>query len=245
MRALAILLLFAAIIAAAPPKKMLWSWSSPDDFRFLKSSDFGVAYLALSIHFAGQDPVSPSPRAIPVRIGPTTWQTAVIRFDFDSYGSRRPAFTEQQRKDAVQMIVEIAELSRAQGIQIDFDAPHSAYPFYRHLLADVRGRLGPKVFLSITALVSWCDSEQSWLTGLQVDEIVPMAFYMGQSTPAVITLLQSGGQFRFPGCRNSIGVQFGGYDESIRPHKAQRAYFFSEKAWTMETVRAAERTIQP
>ncbi len=245
MRALTILLLYATTAAASPPKIMLWSWNEPDDFRFLKNSEVGVAYLALSIHFAGQDPVSPSPRAIPVRIGPTTWQTAVIRFDFDSYGSRRPAFTEQQRKDAVQMIGEIAELSHAQGIQIDFDAPQSGYPFYRRLLADVRTRLGPKVFLSITALVSWCDSEQSWLTRLPVDEIVPMAFYMGQSTPAIITLLRSGGQFRFPGCRGSIGVQFGGYDDSIRPHKAQRAYFFSEKAWSMETVGAADRTIQP
>jgi hypothetical protein len=244
MRALTILLLYAATAIASPPNIMLWSWSASDDFRFLTSSDVGVAYLALSIHFAGRDDIGPSPRAIPVRIAPTTWQTAVIRFDFDSYGPRRPAFTEQQRKDAVQMIGEIAELSHAQGIQIDFDAPRSAYPFYRRLVADVRTRLGPKVFLSITALVSWCDTEQSWLTGLPVDEIVPMAFYMGQSTPAIITLLQSGGQFRFPGCRNSIGVQIDRYDDSIRPHKAQRAYFFSEKAWSMETVRAAERTIQ-
>src|SRR5271165_2573715 len=88
----------------APPKIMLWSWYAEDDFRFLKSPDIGVAYLALSLTLSGRDEVTPYPRAVPVRIPPHTWQTAVIRFDFDSYGARRPAFTEQQRKLAVKMI---------------------------------------------------------------------------------------------------------------------------------------------
>ena len=225
---------------------MLWSWFADDDFRFVKTADVGVAFLALSIQLAGRDEVRPSPRVHPVRIGPGTWQTAVVRLDFDSYGSRRPAFTEKQLNLVAKMIAEIAEVSRAQSIQIDFDAPRSAYPFYRKLLADVRSRLGSTVFLSITALVSWCDSPSSWMAGLPVDEIVPMAFYMGQSTPAITSMLQSGGQFGFPACRDSIGVQREDYGDSVKPHKNQRAYFFrSEQPWSPDALRAARAAIAP
>lgn len=226
-----------------PPKFMLWSWFAEDDLRFLKDSDIGVAYLALSLWFEGSDKVVPGPRSEPLRIAPNTWQMVVVRFDFNP--NRQPAFSEAQRRLAVKMIAEIAALSGAQAIQIDFDAPASAHSFYRHLLTDVRNRLGPKVFLSITALVSWCETRQSWLAGLPVDEIVPMAFYMGQATPAITTMLQRGGQFSFPGCHESIGVQLG-YGTPVRPHKEQRAYFFAEpQRWSAETVRAARAAVLP
>src|SRR5438309_2329918 len=123
---------------------------------------------------------------------------AVVRCYYDgSDTGRRQAFSERQRQLAVRMIAEIAALTHAQAIQIDFDAPQSAYLFYRQLLGDVRRRLGPSVFLSVTALVSWCQTPRSWLTGLPVDEIVPMAFYMGQATPSITTMLQRGGNFAF------------------------------------------------
>jgi hypothetical protein len=112
------------------------------------------------------------------------------------------------------------------------------------------------VFISITALASWCEGTKSWLTGLPVDEIVPMAFSMGPTAPAITTMLQRGGEFAFAGCRQSIGVELlqpspaqrfgvvtppaviavqpnvapwllgGVTTPSIRPHKLQRAYFF-------------------
>jgi hypothetical protein len=145
------------------------------------------------------------------------------------------------------MIVEIAELSHAQALQIDFDAPRAAYPFYRQLLVDVRQRLGPKVFLSMTALVEWCQARQSWVTALPVDEIVPMAFSMGRATPAVTTMLSRDGQFGFERCRQSIGVQLGD-TTSIRPHHSQRAYFFAppyHAAWSPEAVKAAKAALVP
>jgi hypothetical protein len=73
-----------------------------------------------------------------------------------------------------------------------------------------------------------------------------MAFSMGQATPAITTMLQSGGQFHFPACRASIGVALpGGYDTAIQPHKSQRAYFFSNQPWNPETLHRAEATIRP
>jgi len=229
-----------------PPKMMLWSWYAEDDLRFLKDPGIGVAYLGLTIRFEGRDKVLPQPRFLPLRMSPDTFQMLVVRFDYDSWNKgRQPAFSGQQRQLAVKMIEEISALSHARAVQIDFDAPASAYLFYRQLLANLRNQLGPQVFLSITALVSWCEKSESWLNGLPVDEIVPMAFYMGKATPAVTTMLQRGGQFSYPGCRSSIGAQLG-YGTPINPHEDQRAYFFAQPSrWSPESVRAAKEAILP
>ena len=40
------------------------------------------------------------------------------------------------------MIEEAVRIAKAPAIQIDFDAPPSAYAFYRALLEDVRKRVG-------------------------------------------------------------------------------------------------------
>jgi hypothetical protein len=226
---------------------MLWSWYARDDFRPLADPGVGVAYLALSLRFEGQSEVIPNPRAIPVRIARDTYQMAVVRFDY--YELHRPAFSERQRQLAAGMVAEMAAFARPQAVQIDFDAPRSAWPFYRQLLADIRDRLGPDVFLSVTALVSWCDTAQSWLAGLPVDEIVPMAFSMGQATAATVTMLQRGGQFAFAGCRASMGVGLAAdyYGQpSARPRSNQRAYFFpGSTPWSPETVNAARKVILP
>jgi len=236
-----------------PPQLMLWSWFADDDFRPLASPGLGVAYLALSLSFIGQKEVIPRPRSNPVYIPANTYKMAVVRFDYDPE-TARPAFSPEQRRLAVQMIAEISGLARPDAVQIDFDAPASARTFYRQLISDVRSRLGEDIFLSITALVSWCDSRQSWLSGLPVDEIVPMAFYMGKPTPAIVTMLQRGGQFAFTGCRSSIGIQlpyerlinFRGTDSTVRPHQNQRAYFFSApRKWSAETVDDARKAFIP
>jgi hypothetical protein len=230
---------------------MLWSWYAKDDFRPLADPGVGVAYLALSLRFEGQSEVTPDPRRIPMRIAPDTYQMAVVRFNYLSEAAHRPAFSQQQRRLAARMVAEMATFARPQAVQIDFDAPRSAWPFYRQLLADIRDRLGPDMFLSITALVSWCDTAQCWLAGLPVDEIVPMAFFMGQATAATVTMLERGGQFAFPGCRASIGIALG--DEygrpSARPRNDQRAYVFplfpGPMPWSPETVKAARKAILP
>ncbi len=242
--AVAALCCVSSLLAAtksAPPKIVLWSWSAHEDLRFLKEdADVGVAYLALSLRFEGRAEVVPEPRLIPLRIASNTWQMVVVRCYYEGQDAgQRPAFSDRQRQLAARMIAEIASVTHAQAIQIDFDAPQSAYAFYRQLLRDVRARLGPNIFLSMTALVSWCQTPQSWLAALPVDEIVPMAFSMGQATPAITTMLQRGGNFAFAGCRDSIGVQFG-YGTPIRPRKNQRVYFFAQpQIWSPDTVRAA------
>ena len=44
-------------------------------------------------------------------------------------------------------------LTHAKALQIDFDAPESARPFYRDLLVNLRSQLPEDTFISITALV--------------------------------------------------------------------------------------------
>jgi hypothetical protein len=215
----------------------------------------GVAYLALSLEFEERGGVTPLPRNMPVRIPQGMYQMAVVRIDNPLTGSGRPALSPRQRELAVRMIGEIVDIARPQGLQIDFDAPRSAWPFYRQMLSEVRKRIGPDIFLSITALVSWCGATESWLSGLPVDEIVPMAFSMGQATPATVTMLQRGGQFPFSGCRPSIGIELPvgytvppghDYDLLVRPRSGQRAYFFVGAAkWSPELGSNAQKAFLP
>jgi hypothetical protein len=234
----------------APPQLMLWSWYAEDDFRpLLAGRDIGVAYLGMSLSFEGQNDVSAAPRRVPVRIAPETYQMLVIRFDYREDARSPVAFSQKQRQLAVKMVAEMAALAKPRALQIDFDAPRSARPFYRQVLSDVRERIGPDVFLSMTALVSWCDSSQSWMAGLPVDEVVPMVFRMGQAAQSVVTMLTRGGQFPFPACRESVGVEmFRGQvpEDALRPRKGQRGYFFLDfDKWSANYIANAGEVFRP
>lgn len=135
----------------------------------------------------------------------------------------RPQYGAQQRHKVVQMIAEVAAMTRAKAIQIDFDAPSEARPFYRDLLRDVRTKLPAGTFLSMTSLAAWCTGE-SWMRDLPVDEIVPMVFDMGLAGDAVFQLLRTGGQFEFSGCRSSLGLATGNAKTPFA--RNQRVYRF-------------------
>ena len=170
---------------------MLWAWELSTDLRFVGAREAGVAYHFANLHL-DKTGVSPYPRRQPLLTTPGAFLMPVVRIDFDEH----VPFSTAQREAAAGMIEEALNISKAHAIQIDFDAPRSAYPFYRALLADVRRRIGPRVFLSITALESWCGAG-SWMKNLPVDEIVPMAF---QTNPVLPD------NFAFPACQTSIGV---------------------------------------
>ena len=91
-----------AAAASPPPRLVLWSWFAPEDLRFIKSAEIGVAYRGLSLWFEGRDGVIPGPRLSPLRLSPETWQMVVVRCDFDTQS--RPAFSPQQRRLAAAMI---------------------------------------------------------------------------------------------------------------------------------------------
>ena len=221
----------------APPERMLWSWFADDDLRFLSARTAGVAFRALSVTFRGNAEVIPHPRRTRLRTAPGTYEMAVVRFDFGG----RPGFSERQRHLALRMIEETITLTGARALQIDFDAPRSAYDFYRQLLGDLRRDLGRSVFLSITALVDWC-GERSWMSGLPVDEMVAMEFAMGPAANRVTAQLRSGEEFAFAGCRTSIGLDRAG--PFYKARMGQRVYFFSTGSWSAMGVRAALKAVK-
>jgi hypothetical protein len=218
------LALLAAIAAAAgaepsrkqtPPNLMLWAWERATDLRFIKPAEAGVAYHIANLELESNGTVSPYVRRQPLLTPPGTFLMPVVRIDIQ--GSSKPPLSTAQRTEAAQLIVEALRLSKANTLQIDFDAPQSAWPFYRALLADVRRRVGPSIFISMTALISWCGG-YSWMTQLPVDEIVPMVFRTGWPSSRLPE------QFAFPACRSSIGVSL---DTEHRPVKdARRVYAF-------------------
>ena len=204
-----------------PPKLMLYAWLAPGPSA-AELRDAGVAFDLADV-MLDRDDVWVSPRGAELRLPAGTFAMPVLRLNFEPEGKRKPLWTARQRTQIGQIIAEAVELTQARSLQIDFDAPVSGRAFYRSVLEDARRRLGPDVFLSITALASWCDAG-SWMKGLPVDEIVPLAFRLGQAEQSVQSRLSRGEGFGFAGCRASIGVESEGWRPPIA--RGQRVYVF-------------------
>src|SRR5262245_45879328 len=128
---------------------------------------------------------------------------AVTRIEVDHF--EPPPFSSDQQEQVVSAVAALARLSNVAALQVDFDATASERAFYRGVLYDLRGRLPRTVGLSITALASWCIYDD-WLSGLPIDEAVPMLYRMGVDRKQVLLHLEAGGDFRPPLCRQSVGV---------------------------------------
>jgi hypothetical protein len=230
IRLILVLLAYVSLACASgnpPPSRMLWVWESDTDLRFLKPAEAGVAWLGMTIYFDGTRPPVPEPRASSLLVSADLYQMLVVRLQPDLSSSRKPAWRTEQRKAAAAMILDLVRITRSRALQIDFDAPQSARPFYRELLGDVRRGLEPGVFLSMTALISWCSAPPTWLDGLAVDEIVPMDFDTTSAAP-----------YADPACRQSIGLQRQWKDSSFsgRQRAADRIYLFNYGGWSSSTV---------
>lgn len=212
---------------------MLWAWELPEDLRFIQTPDAGVAFLATSL-LLRNDSVLVRRRMQPLRVAPNVPRMAVFRIDSDRQG--RPTFSAGQRAAAVDEIESVFRLTGVSAIQIDFDARASERAFYRLLLQDLRSRLGRSVFLSITALVSWCGAG-SWLNGLPVDEIVPMLFRMGPEGPKTLYTIDQGGTFPAKECRDAWGLSLDEPPLSAAPPR--RVYVFNARPWTPASVHLA------
>ena len=198
---------------------MFWCWSHCE-LEELKPAEGGVAFLVLTIWMTKDQQVVAQPRRDGFTLKPGVFEMPVLRIE-----ARQPLpqYGAEQRRKVVQMIREVAAMTKAKAIQIDFDAPPEARPFYRDLLRDVRTKLPAGTFLSMTSLAAWCTAE-SWMRDLPVDEIVPMAFDMGPAGDAVFQVLRTGGQFEFSECRSSLGLAVG--DTKTPFARNQRVYRF-------------------
>lgn len=212
------------------PKIILWAWERPENLGFIDPHEIGVAFLAGTIYLRDERVVI-RPRLQPLNVPPGTALIAVVRIESD--GTEPPNFASIRQSNVVSAVSELTRIQGITAIQVDFDAKKSERAFYRDLLFNLRRQLPTSMALSITGLASWCIYDD-WLTGLPVDEAVPMLFRMGVDHRNVLLHLNEGTDFQSPICRHSLGIST---DEPMpRLPAGRRVYIFHPQAWSKEAV---------
>lgn len=202
-----------------------WAWERREDLRFVPGE---VAYLARTIILSG-DTIEVRPRMQPLRVSPGTRVTPVIRIE-----THRATLDAPQRAAVVDAINDL----HAQHVQIDFDATASERGFYGDLIRDLH-RTVPHI--DITALASWC-SDDRWLSGLPIDDAIPMLFQMGPDDRVVRRRLDRGEDFRDPLCRASAGIALDETPPRIPP--GRRLYVFDSHRWSRRDWQRAKEIAQ-
>lgn len=205
---------------------VLWAWERPEDLSFVDPERTDIAFLAGTVRIQ-DDTVMLDPRHQPLKMPAGSKPIAVVRME--SNRQSLPSLTSRMKRDVASAIVSLAESFNASAVQIDFDARVSERSFYRDLLQDIRKGLPGTVPLNITALASWC-MQDAWMSGLPVDEAVPMLFRMGPEGRDILRTLEKNGEFREPLCRGSVGISLD--EPPARIPRGKRVYVFSPTAWT-------------
>jgi hypothetical protein len=214
-----------------PPQLILWAWERPTDLRFIDAKRVGVAFLAKSILLKSDD-VLVRPRLQSLQLVDGVKVIAVTRIETDR--DHKASLSAEQRDAVSRAIADLASLPNVSEIQIDFDAVKSERNFYRDLLRDVRSRLPIQFRLSITALASWCMSDD-WISDLPIDEAVPMLFRMAGDGKQIMTRLDAGDDFNATPCRQSYGISLDEQRPKLFP--SRKLYVFNPDAWTEKSLR--------
>ena len=211
------------------PRIVLWAWERPENLEFINPRALAVAFLAQTIRLRA-DETTVKPRLQPLKFAPGTELIAVVRIE-----TEQAALAPAQLETAVSAIKQLTQPANLSAIQIDFDAKESERECYRELLQALRRALPAKLRLSITALASWCIHDD-WLTGLPINEAVPMLFRLGVEHNEVRSYLAAGKAFRCSLCQNSLGVST---DEPLQHLPARRVdsiYVFNPQPWSAVSV---------
>lgn len=217
------------------PKLMLWAWERPEDVRaFQGSQETGVAFLGATIRVS-KSYCRTLPRRQPLFCAPNQYVIPVVRIETDRRNP--PVFDETQIATVVSEIVKTASYPHCRGVQIDFDASKSERASYQTILYRVRRALPPEMYLSMTAIASWCTGDY-WLAGLPVDEVVPMYFDMGvtaNSQSQYLETIPDGNRVSIGKnckCHSALGFSTAEIFP-LRPtqYLGKRIYFFSNHPW--------------
>ena len=218
------------------PRITLWAWERREDLRSLDRSPdpkaFAVAYLAQTLTLTPT--MHAQPRRDLIAFPANALRIPVIRME----APRSAILTETQRRQAIEAILATAREPGIAALQLDFDATRSQRDFYRSLLIDLRPQLPPTLPLSITALASWCSSDD-WLRTLPIDEAVPMFFRMEPHWPANFRPTRADAlsyvnsyPIREPLCQSSLGLS------TTEPWpvntRGKRIYLFPDHGWQHE-----------
>lgn len=203
------------------PRLVLWAWERPENLAYIVPASTGVAYLADTITLTDSGPER-RPRFQPLWIPDGTPLMAVVRIE--SRASRFPPTEE-----AARLILHAAQGKPFRALQIDFDARASERRYYCDLMRQIRRSLPPSIALEMTALVSWCQSDD-WIKPMPVVDAVPMFFRMGVDPHSAHEHL------REPLCASSIGIAT---DEFYVPiPSGKRVFIFNNRPWTETSYRA-------
>lgn len=215
-------------LAVFPPI-VLWAWERPELLEFIDPHAVGVAFLARTLYLHGSEVVV-RPRLQPLSVPHETKLMAVARLEAERL--RPPDLSVSQLERVTAAIAEVTRLYDIEALQVDFDAGVSQRAFYREVLHRLRRQLPASLPLSMTALASWCN-DGAWLSGLPVDEVVPMVFRMGADQHRIRRHL-SRDDFRAVTCRQSLGLST---DEPVPTLRTRRRlYLFHPHAWRPEAM---------
>ncbi|WP_188564666.1 hypothetical protein [Undibacterium terreum] len=221
---------------AALPANMVWAWERPEDLRWLPD-DVGVAYVASTIMLRGEEALV-HPRTAQLLVREATPLVPVLHVD--ASWRLPPALSEQQTSRIAQELLRVAQRGNRHVVQLDFEVRRSQRPFLAATISAIRSRLDPSIALSVTALASWC-LDDTWMQGSAADEIVPMAFRMGQEEQALRRRLAQQQGFKPAYCRSAVGFAT---DEPILNLRNKRRYYFSPTAWTADKWQATPHPLQ-
>lgn len=205
---------------------MIWAWERPERLDSIDPNEAGVAFLACTVHVHG-DIVTARPRLQPLVTAPGAALMAVVRIE-----TQDPQLSA--RADVEHAILETTDSPGVRALQVDYDAKLSERDFYRGLLGDLRRVLPGSMPLSVTALASWCESDD-WIKDLPVNEAVPMLFRMGAEP------YRPGDGFRPALCQSSVGIST---DEPLaKLPSGRRIYIFHPRSWSGPELHAAIREV--
>ena len=220
------------------PARTLWVWERREDLSSIDPRTTAIATLDRTV-LLGRT-VTVIPRRQPVTYPAGIARISVVRIE--APGDITPGL-EQPAADLI-LNLAIADPGIA-ALQVDFDARRSQRPFYARLLRDLRRRMPPALPLSITALASWCSSDD-WLRDLPIEEAVPMFFRMEPDRRfAPLDLPQF--TIREPLCGASIGIST--REPNSVPLGGKRLYIFPDRGWRQDLPLISENNfaqkIQP
>lgn len=231
------LLALGSCAKAPPPPStpILWAWERPEDLRF--APDTEVAVHAAFIEIRGER-FAARGRRHPLKVARPP-STAVVHIQIDH---REPLnWTPALRGQLARAVLGYATAFRTPRVQIDFEVLASERQMLLDVLADVRRGLPKNVTLSMTALASWCETE-NWLKSAPVDEIVPMLFRMNQPRRELEKSLAKGNDFGNPRCRTALAISTD--SPILRAPPGRRVYLFNPRSWTLADFDKARRQME-
>ncbi len=215
------------------PPRTLWAWERPEDLRAIDPRTTAIAFLDRTLLIGSR--VVSQPRSQSLTYPANTVLIAVVRIQVQPGA----LLDDAQQREVFDLLLRSASQPGIAALQIDFDATRSQRRFYAALLRNLRPRLPAALPLSITALASWCTHDR-WLSGLPIDEAVPMLFRMEpdrrRARPGSPEL-----QIREPLCQSAVGLST--REPWPADLAARRVYLFADRGWLTDFALLSERKL--